>query len=288
MTLSSVEFEIVRKGILLHRDTLMADGATLGFTGDPNTAPNSGPQSVIYFCPAGTAYQNKGVTPFTLWDKAGDGPGGVWVQRGNTTQVVYQDNAAIHSDVPNELYNMAEKTSLEDDDLFVVESAANGFQKRKVKYSNAGAANFVSNLINQVEDGTLSFGDLCYQSTVDSIWYKASASVENNTTLAAAKGLLGIRISQGRFLINGVHTTNSLVVGPYYVGVASGTISTTAPIVNGEIVRAIGYAINSTTLVFNPSANYVEVGAVTSGGEMDGGYAGSIYIPSEYIDGGTA
>lgn len=83
MSLSSVEFEIVRKCYLYHKDSLMPGGGTLGFTGDPNTATSTGIENVLYYAPGGTSYCDKGTVPYTFWDKAGDGAGGIWVLRGS-------------------------------------------------------------------------------------------------------------------------------------------------------------------------------------------------------------
>ncbi len=54
------------------------------------------------------------------------------------------DADAIHKSVANEISTLTEKTSLDNDDLFVIESSTNAGAKRKVKKSNLGSGGGVT------------------------------------------------------------------------------------------------------------------------------------------------
>lgn len=50
------------------------------------------------------------------------------------------DVNAIHKNTAAEISTITEKTSLNDDDLFIIEDSASGFVKKKVKKSNVGSS----------------------------------------------------------------------------------------------------------------------------------------------------
>lgn len=71
------------------------------------------------------------VTNGTLTD---DGAGAVTLDFGSAAT----DGAAIHDNVANEISTITEKTTLADNDLFVIEDSAASYAKKKVKKSNLG------------------------------------------------------------------------------------------------------------------------------------------------------
>lgn len=104
-------------------------------------------------------------------------------------------------------------------------------------------------------------GDLMYLSAADT-WALADAD------LSATSGpvMLGICLvdhaTTGEILVFGPYTTAALTAANiYYVSTTAGDWTTTAPSVNPDIVRIIGYALNTTTLFFDPDSTYIEVAA---------------------------
>lgn len=77
-------FETERRSILFHRGTSMPDGSQLEYDGDPNAvAPDgSGGEFLLHYCPSGTRYLQKNVTPYKIWEKLADGAGGIWNEAG--------------------------------------------------------------------------------------------------------------------------------------------------------------------------------------------------------------
>lgn len=66
--------------------------------------------------------------------------------------------------------------------------------------------------------------------------------------------------STGSALIQGQYTTTGLTSGDkYWLGVVSGSYTNTQPNGNGDIVRYIGTALNSTTLEFMPDETWIEI-----------------------------
>lgn len=74
-------FETERRSILFHKDTSMPNGTQLGYDGDPNfaVAINSDGEFLLHYCPSGTRFIQKNVTPFLIWEKLADAPGGIWI-----------------------------------------------------------------------------------------------------------------------------------------------------------------------------------------------------------------
>jgi hypothetical protein len=83
-TLEELGFELERRSILFHKDTTMPDGSQLGYDGDPNLADpdNSDGEFLLHYSPSGTNYCQKTTTPFTIWTKKSDDPGGIWIVSG--------------------------------------------------------------------------------------------------------------------------------------------------------------------------------------------------------------
>jgi len=75
-------FETERRSILFHKDTSMPDATQLGYDGDPNNAVpgNSDGEFLLHNSPGGTRYMQKNTTPYTIWKKVSDAPGGTWEQ----------------------------------------------------------------------------------------------------------------------------------------------------------------------------------------------------------------
>lgn len=82
--LQDIAFETERRSILFHRNTSMPDGTQLTYDGDPNNAnkDNSDGEFLLHYCPGGTRYLQKNVTPFQIWEKVADEVGGIWIKAG--------------------------------------------------------------------------------------------------------------------------------------------------------------------------------------------------------------
>ena len=104
----------------------------------------------------------------------------------------------------------------------------------------------------------VSVGDLCYLSAADT-WSQTDANAE-----ATAKGMIGIclvsNVSIGEVLKYGAYTTTGLTAANnYYISGTAGEWTNVAPSASGDIVRIVGYALNTTTLFFEPDCTYIEV-----------------------------
>jgi hypothetical protein len=102
-------------------------------------------------------------------------------------------------------------------------------------------------------------GNLCYLKISDNKFYKADNSSEStcSTLLAIATETINTN-NTGNFILLGNYITTDLTVGTYYVG-SSGSITSTKPSNSGKIVRSVGTAISTTTLIFNPNSIYIEL-----------------------------
>ena len=81
------------------------------------------------FVPADVGKLARQLDNNTLWMLTDDSPV-TWIGLGSAT--------AIHTDIANEISGLTEKTTLADDDLFVIEDSAASYVKKKVKKSNVG------------------------------------------------------------------------------------------------------------------------------------------------------
>ncbi len=106
-------------------------------------------------------------------------------------------------------------------------------------------------------------GDLCRLHSDGKMW-RANASAE--TTVI---GLLGISPGSlaaedsGAFTIFGDASGFTLLT-PYaecYIGLTSGSLTTTQPPTVGDFIRVVGYALTATTAFINPSPVWIEKGA---------------------------
>jgi len=90
MSLAALEFELPRRLILFHSETEMPDESLLGYTGNPNNVnpANTPGETLIYNCPAGTLFLDKGVDPHVMWVKVQSQAGGQWVYN-------YDENSTI-------------------------------------------------------------------------------------------------------------------------------------------------------------------------------------------------
>ena len=113
----------------------------------------------------------------------------------------------------------------------------------------------------------VAYGELMYQSSVDSHWRLVDASADTT-----CKNRLGICLLAAandgdttRVLINGKVTSPTFPVmvsgTTMYASVTPGAISATPPSANpGEIIRIAGHAIGVDELYFHPSNDYFELG----------------------------
>lgn len=117
--------------------------------------------------------------------------------------------------------------------------------------------------IRQFQTGEVcNVGDVCYYKSDGKMW-QTDADAE-----ASSGGLLAICTedlasgANGTFLLRGYYTTSGLTTAStYYLSTSPGAWTTTQPSGNTDIVRIIGYALDATTLYFDPDKSYVEVSA---------------------------
>ena len=95
----------------------------------------------------------------------------------------------------------------------------------------------------------------------DAKFWKVDADAE-----ATSKGLLAIVTetinadATGTVLIKGLISPGSLTAGDeLYISTTSGTYTNTAPSATADIVRIIGYSLNTTTIYFDPDNTYIEI-----------------------------
>lgn len=90
-------FETERRSILFHKGTSMPDSTQLAYDGDPNLADpvNTDGEFLLHYCPSGTRYLQKNVTPYQLWEKLSDAPGGIWNKAGASSSSGIGDSGVI-------------------------------------------------------------------------------------------------------------------------------------------------------------------------------------------------
>lgn len=119
--------------------------------------------------------------------------------------------------------------------------------------------------VNRIRSGILGesclLGDLVILKS-DGLWWK---SIANN--VSDVKGCLGIVLETKNvgevttLLLNGEFNTTGLTISDeYYVSVSvAGEFNNVKSELAGTIVRSIGYALSSTTLLFSPSNSFIEI-----------------------------
>jgi len=103
-------------------------------------------------------------------------------------------------------------------------------------------------------------GEIGYISSSGAV-AKTDASAE-----ATTKGMLLMAAetissgASGKWIINGILQTTGLTAGDtLYASTTTGAYTNTPPNITGEIVRIIGYSLDSTKLYFTPDKSYIEV-----------------------------
>lgn len=87
----------------------------------------------------------------------------------------------------------------------------------------------------------------------------ASAEATAKGTLYMADGAISAG-GTGNFIVVGQWTTTGLTKGTeYYLSETAGAFTSVRPSTSGAIVRVIGTALSTTTLLFQPYITYVEV-----------------------------
>lgn len=143
-------------------------------------------------------------------------------------------------------------------DKVLIQSSSNSNGLRVT--SPQDIANTLSNINYLLQAGeSLAVGDLCYLKSDGKMW-KVDATAESTS-----KGLLAVANetlatdSTGVFTLYGPIPATSLTAGAeYYISETAGNYTTTKPTTSGSIVRLVGYAINTTTLLFFPDKTYLE------------------------------
>jgi hypothetical protein len=113
-------------------------------------------------------------------------------------------------------------------------------------------------------------GDLVYLNTDTKYWKVSNATEATSSTELRLVNATILADASGGAIVQGRFTTTGLSSGStYWVG-ASGNYTATQPTGNGDIVRYIGTAINSTELEFNPDAVYIEISSSSGPGTQPG------------------
>jgi hypothetical protein len=107
-------------------------------------------------------------------------------------------------------------------------------------------------------------GDLLYLSS-GSTYLKASNTSEVTTSTELRIAVENILSGQtGNGLIQGKYTTTGLTAGDqYWVGASNGTYTNIQPSGNGDIVRYVGTALDSTILEFKPDETWIEISSAS-------------------------
>lgn len=107
-------------------------------------------------------------------------------------------------------------------------------------------------------------GDLLYLSS-GSTYLKASNTSEGTSSTELRIAVENILSGQtGNGLIQGKYTTTGLTAGDqYWVGASNGTYTNIQPSGNGDIVRYVGTALNSTILEFKPDETWIEISSAS-------------------------
>lgn len=109
----------------------------------------------------------------------------------------------------------------------------------------------------------LTAGDICYLDTAGKMSKAHATDATTCSTLIAVSlgsPLTGI---SGDFLLHGICTgaVHGFSTGDkIYVGLTPGAKSNSIPVTAGQIVRVIGYAINSTQIYLEPDKTWLELG----------------------------
>ena len=108
-------------------------------------------------------------------------------------------------------------------------------------------------LPNQTYQASVTVGELVYFTGTE--WDETDATTE----AATCSTLVGIALGNGQILIHGIYRTSGLTVGNYYISTTAGQYTNTAPSATNQVVRLIGYALDSKKLFFNPDATWIVV-----------------------------
>ena len=108
-------------------------------------------------------------------------------------------------------------------------------------------------------------GDLLYLSS-GSTYLKASNTSEGTSSTELRIAVENILSGQtGNGLIQGKYTTSGLTAGDqYWVGASNGSYTNIQPSGDGDIVRYVGTALNSTILEFKPDETWIEISSAST------------------------
>jgi hypothetical protein len=122
----------------------------------------------------------------------------------------------------------------------------------------AGTGDHEGTVLSIGSTASLTVGTVYYWNGTD--WADANASAE-----ATAKGLTGVATDTGvapDVLVSGIIQLASVpgaVGDPLYLDTTNGLLTATAPSANGNIVRVMGYKLDTNRVYFNPSADFFEI-----------------------------
>ena len=148
-------------------------------------------------------------------------------------------------------------------------SSTNSAVKGRVTLKNRELA-ITSNTDGNADGDIVYFGSTTSMDTGKIYYYTASGTwaLTDADAVATADGLIGVALGSASntngVLIKGMVTLDhdpGTVGDPIYLSTTAGTASSTAPSGSGDIVRVVGYCLNSSNgqIYFNPSGTFVEV-----------------------------
>ena len=124
------------------------------------------------------------------------------------------------------------------------------------------AANQTSGTIIKIDDQTVAPGEVYIrgEASGSGLWARTTAGSESLSGTGLLAYALGTNAQDDGMLLNGViyDASHSFTIGlPIYIGVTTGTLTTTAPSGSGEVVRIVGYALDANHIYFCPDTTWV-------------------------------
>jgi len=119
--------------------------------------------------------------------------------------------------------------------------------------------------IVKIGSGSTTQGELCYY-TSSGTWVAADADATGTAGGVLLAIALGTDPDVDGMLLRGMYTLDhdpGTIGDELYVSTTAGDITATAPSGNGDIVRVVGYCLDSTNgqIYFNPSNDFIEITA---------------------------
>lgn len=162
------------------------------------------------------------------------------------------DAAAFHDNLAKEILNLPEKVPVDQNDIVLLEDSQGGtYLKKRATVQSLRSLQTIQSLSGEYSiSSTVPIGTIVYLSGIKSV------DVASNTSLATAPAI-GLVLDKptpttATILFRGI-TNLFTTLSPtqrYFLG-PNGDITTTPPSVENQVIQEIGYAIDSTTFMFD-------------------------------------